>query len=296
MQIEITKNCGLCGGCTSAINTVKKTLEYAKNVVIFKPIVHNEKVNSMLKALGAKIVEKIDDLKSTDTVIIRTHGEPKKVFDELDSRGIKYIDCTCPVVKKIHEKVENFSKNGYEIILIGKPNHPEVVATLGYSKNTPILISSMDGLHEINFDLNKKYYVVCQTTFNIFKAHEIFDELNKISKEKNVEIFIDNTLCNMQSLINSSSIEIAKNSNLVFVIGGENSSNSHELFENVKKYTKAVYLSDINDWKKCLKESDYALNNNMNIGITAGASTMKEDAVILKNMLLKEYENMAPTC
>ena len=146
MKIEIAEVCGLCGGCKRAITTTQNELNNYKKVVLFKEIVHNKNVNDMLQNKGVIIEDDINNLNNADIVVIRAHGEPPETFEFLNKRGIRYKDCTCVNVKRIHKVVTQYSDRGYDIIVIGKYGkasgkmHPEVCGIAGYIKTKAIFI------------------------------------------------------------------------------------------------------------------------------------------------------------
>ncbi|MBO5884959.1 MAG: 4-hydroxy-3-methylbut-2-enyl diphosphate reductase [Clostridia bacterium] len=291
MNIEIAKVCGLCGGCKRAVTIAQNELENYKNVVLFKEIVHNENVNNMLKNKGVKIEYSIENLKSADIVVIRAHGEPPETFEYLNKNGIKYKDCTCFNVKYIHKRVTEYSSLGYDIIIIGKRGkasgkiHPEVYGIKGYVKTNAILIEDEQDLEKLSTDLNKTY-LVCQTTFNFAKASDLIDKISKIYQNKGVELISNKSVCPAQKEINKSSAQLAKSSDLMIVVGGANSSNTKELYNNIKTLTKTVFVEDIKDWKLTLKRENIQLFDDIKIGLTAGASTQKDELETLKNLIL----------
>ncbi len=290
MEIKISEICGLCAGCKYAINTALKTAKENNNVVLFKEIVHNKNVNSMLEKEGIKTVENLQEIPKNSTVILRAHGEPKSTYEFLQNNNINFIDCTCFNVKKIHEKVEEFSKKRYTIIIIGKYGkykniHPEVLGTIGWCNSEPILFEDLEDLECFKPEKTQKYYLVCQTTFNILKAEKIIEKLVQICKEKGTELFVNKSICSAQKLINENSVNLAKTVELMMVVGGKNSSNTIELFNKVKQHTKAVFLEDINSVFEELEKNNIELSKIAKIGLTAGASTLKEELLKLKNIL-----------
>ena len=291
MNIEIAKVCGLCGGCKRAVTMAQNELENYKNVVLFKEIVHNKNVNNMLKNKGVKIEDSIENLKSADMVIIRAHGEPPETFEYLNKNGIKYKDCTCFNVKYIHKRVKEYSSLGYDIIIIGKYGkesgkiHPEVYGIKGYVKTNAILIEDEQDLDKLSGDLNKTY-LVCQTTFNFAKASNLIDKISKIYQNKGVELISNKSVCPAQKEINKSSAQLAQSCDLMIVVGCANSSNTKELYNNIKTLTKTVFVEDIKDWKLTLKRENIQLFDDIKIGLTAGASTQKDELETLKNLIL----------
>ena len=290
MEIFLSENCGLCAGCTFAINQALKTAKEYKNVVLLKEIVHNKNVNKMLEKEGIKIIESLENLPINSTVILRAHGEPIKTYSYLEDKNINYVDCTCFNVKKIHEKVQEFSDKNYKIIIIGKHEnnkniHPEVLGTMGWCKEVPILIKNEQDLQNFNPEKNQKYYLVCQTTFNIEKAENLIKKIQKLCKQINCELVVNKSLCLAQKLINEKSVELAQKVDLMIVIGGKNSSNTKELFENLKTHTKSIFLENVLDVFEELKNNKIDITPNLKIGLTAGASTPKEDIIELHNLL-----------
>ncbi len=175
-NINIAKICGLCAGCKRAINVAHEELKSGKDVTIFKEIVHNKNVNESLKTAGAKFANDLSELKNSKCVVIRAHGEPPETYKFLSDNKIEYKDCTCFNVEKIHKLVEEHANAGYKIIILGKWKkalHPEVLGTKGWAFGNDILIELEDDLDQLKKFNNQKFYLVCQTTFNLKKAEEL---------------------------------------------------------------------------------------------------------------------------
>ena len=162
-MIYIPKVCGTCKGSTKALKVVydifnkEKHKDNPKKIYIYKEILHNSKVIEEFTNLGIETIENLDVVNKNDIVIIRAHGEAKSTYDYLNSHNIEYYDATCPNVSKIHEKVLEKYSEGYEIIIMGKKNHPEVIGTNGWCNNKAIIISSEDDF--INIGKNKKKFI-----------------------------------------------------------------------------------------------------------------------------------------
>lgn len=294
-NIQIAKVCGLCAGCLNAIETAKTELQKQKPVVIFKEIVHNKNVNSMLKNLGAETKDDIYSLNPNETIILRAHGEPPETYEYLSANEFQFIDCTCINVTKIHEKISEFYLNGYQPIIIGKYKskmHPEVLGTNGWTNYASILVEDELDLEKIFLSQNDKFYLICQTTFNEKKADKLISQISDIIHSKNKELIINKSICGAQKAINKSSAELAHKVDLMLVVGSPNSSNTVELFNNIKTITKCVFIDDIENWKELLNQNKIQLSNSIKIGITAGASAMKEDLIYLKNSISKHLENL----
>ena len=287
-NIKISKICGLCAGCKRAIDVANKELKNGNKVTIFKEIVHNKNVNQQLIDAGAKFEDKLENLSVDDIIILRAHGEPPETYDYLTQNKITFKDCTCPRVAKIHEQVEKYSSEGYLIVLLGKHKktlHPEVFGTIGWSKTKYFLIEDEEDLESLKSLQNEKVYVVCQTTFNNQKADKLISQIEIIASNNNCEIIINKSICDAQKLINSNSAELAKDSDIMIVVGGKNSSNSIELFNHMKTITKSIFIEDINDYQTALKDAGIMISKTTKIGITAGASTNREELEDLKFLI-----------
>lgn len=284
-MIYIPNICGTCKGSTKALNIVydvyerEMLKENPKKIYIYKEILHNPKVIEEFTSLGIETITNLDNVTSEDIVIIRAHGEPKETYEYLEKNNIEYFDATCPNVTKIHREVLKKYNDGYEIIIIGKSDHPEVIGTNGWCNNEGIIIGVEEDIAKI--ENNDKLYITCQTTFN----KEKFNNLSEIIKQtfKSSEIIVENTLCSAVKHICESSIETAKKCDLMFVVGGINSSNTNELFNKVSEYTKTYKFSNILDFYKFILKED--IDSTSNIGITGGASTPIKEIYNYKYLL-----------
>lgn len=294
-NIEIAKICGLCAGCTRAINTTEEELKKGKKVTIFKEIVHNKNVNQSLVNQGAVFADKLEELKNAEMVIIRAHGEPPETYDFLKAYNIPFKDCTCPRVKAIHDKVKEYADAGYFIIILGKFHkalHPEVLGTMGYASGRHILVETIDDLAQVETLKNEKAYLVCQTTFNMKHADELIDIIKIIFEKNHSTLIVNKSICDAQKFINQSSSELAKSVDAMIVVGGKNSSNSLELFKNISAICPSVFIEDIYSYKEALAETGIILSKNIKIGITAGASTNKAELENLKQLIKQDLEEI----
>ena len=268
-MIYYPKIYGTCTGANKAIEMAYKLKNEFKdkNIYIYKEVLHNEFIIKELKDHGINIIYDLNELKKDDILILRAHGEPKSVYDELKSRNITFYDATCINVKRVHDLVIDKYNNDYKIIIVGKKNHPEVIGTNGWCNNTAIIIENEEDYKKLNKKDN--YYIVCQTTISKDKLDNLLDYLNK--NEFNFKY--DNTICNYQKLIQDSSVELAKLMDYMIVIGGEESSNTKVLFEECSKVTKSYFFSNINDFYNFIKENKFT--SKTKIGFTGGASTPK---------------------
>ena len=278
-MIYFPKTFGTCIGANRAIKMAYKLKnEFNKPIYIYKEILHNKYIIDMLTNDNIFTIDNLDDLKKDDILLIRAHGEPKSTYEILKKKGIKYYDATCFNVSKIHDIVEEKQKEGYKIIIVGKENHPEVIGTNGHVNNEAIIILDKNDYKILN--KKDKYFVISQTTIN----EEYFLNLIKYLEKNNYNFDYTNTICNYQKQIQLSSKELAKKVDIMFVIGGENSSNTKELYNKCISINKKTYFfSDIDNFYSFISKQKY--NNKMKFGFTGGASTLKEQIYEYSNLL-----------
>jgi len=226
---------GFCAGVDRAIEIVKKSIKkYGAPVYVRHEIVHNKHVVDGLKKIGAIFVEELNEIKDkTRPVIFSAHGVPKKVPVEAKSFKMEYVDATCPLVSKVHREAENLNKNGFQILLIGHKNHPEVIGTMGQIPKGEIdLIENVDDANNYENKSKKKLAFVTQTTLSVDDTKEIISALKKkfleIKEPKKEDICYATT--NRQAAVK----KIAEKCDMFFVIGSRNSSNSLRLVEVAK--------------------------------------------------------------
>lgn len=266
-KIIVAKSAGFCFGVQRAVDTVYEQCGKG-NIYTYGPIIHNEEVVKDLENKGVKIVEDTkvltEDGKKDKTVVIRSHGIAKNIYEELKNNNINVVDATCPFVLKIHRIVEQESRDGSQIVIIGNEKHPEVEGIMGWSKTPVIVIDTVEKAQNLVLDVEKKVCIVSQTTFNYNK----FKELVEIIEKKGYNVVIRNTICNATEERQTEAREIARQADAVIVIGGSSSSNTRKLYEICKNECEnTYYIQTIND----LDLSGLAMAEC--IGITAGAST-----------------------
>ena len=268
MEIILAKSAGFCFGVQRAVDMAYEQAGH-REVYTFGPIIHNEEVIEDLKSKGVNIIEDLDELegKSDCTVVIRSHGVEKKVYDDLNSRGIHVVDATCPFVKKIHNIVKKDSEAGRVIIIVGDPNHQEVKGIVGWCSGEVHVVDSEEGiisLIDALSDENHEISVVSQTTFNLNKFNNIVDIIR--NKLYNVNVY--ETICNATAVRQKEAKEIASRVDAMIVIGGRNSSNTQKLYDISKKECENTY------YIQTLVDLDLTTFESVSrVGITAGAST-----------------------
>ena len=262
MKIIIVDNAGFCFGVKRAINMTEEELKKSsKDIFSYGPLIHNPQVVKEFETRGLKSIDKISEI-DNGRIIVRSHGIPKSTERFIKDKELTLIDCTCPYVKSVHKRVEEFHNKGYNIVIIGDSSHPEIIGINGYCNNEAVIINDIDEIQ--NISLMDKVCVVSQTTNTVEK----FDEISNAIKEKvpNVEIF--NTICNATKVRQNSTAEIAKQVEAMLVIGGYESSNTIKLYEISRRHCKNVFHIETIEDLSLQKISKFNT-----IGITAGAST-----------------------
>lgn len=277
MKITVAKSAGLCFGVNRAINIVEELLDEGKSVFTLGPIIHNPQKVREFEERGVKIARTPQDVDENSVLVIRAHGIPRSVENEIKSMNLDYRDATCPFVKKIHNIVLQHSKLCDIILIAGNRNHPEVQGIIGYCSSEYHTFSDSEDLERVlkeNPHLNEKSVcVVAQTTFDVAEWKKSLEKLKKLCT--NLKIY--GTICNATSVRQSEAEILASQSDLMLVIGGKHSSNTNKLFHICKSKCEETYLIETADElpKSALKKACRA-------GVTAGAST---PASIIKEVL-----------
>ena len=269
VTIHLASPRGFCAGVDRAIEIVKKTIKkYGTPVYVRHEIVHNKYVVEDLKKQGVIFIEQLTEIKDkTRPVIFSAHGVPKSVPESAKLKKIFFIDATCPLVFKVHREAEQLNKNGFQILLIGHANHPEVVGTMGQlPKGSVLLIENKKDATFYKNPYNKKLAYITQTTLSVDDTAEIIKILTKkfpkIRGPKREDICYATT--NRQMAVK----KIAPLCDIIFVIGSKNSSNSLRLVEVAKRSgCENTFLVNSKEEKEINDILKYK-----NIGITSGAS------------------------
>lgn len=278
MKIISAKEKGFCFGVKNAVDLAFKNA--GKNVYTYGELIHNNIVIENLEKKGVTIINDLDSLSNGDVVIIRSHGIPKKENNILlNKNDIKVIDATCPFVKKIHNIVQEHHDKDYQIIIIGKSSHSEVIGINGWCDNSAIIIEDENQFNLIDF--SKNMCVVAQTTFSVQKYKDIIKKIQQHAL-KTVEIF--DTICYTTYRRQVEAMEISASCDVMLVIGSSFSSNTSKLLNICRLNCKECYLiQKLADLKKIKFES------NGTVGIVAGASAPEE--LILEVEVYMEEQN-----
>lgn len=275
--IKLASHAGFCYGVKRAVETTKKLKEEnpERDIYVLGELIHNSQVIKDLESMGILTVENLPENKSGNEPIcvIRSHGASFEVFDDIKNKGYELVDLTCPDVKKVQNKAIALAKEGYFLIILGEPKHPEVSAIEANAKRAALgaenvyVAKNIKALEKIA-DLIKKQEkvgVVVQTTQRIEHLNEMLEYLLPISKELRVV----NTICASTSLRQNEARELAKESDLMIVVGSKKSANTTHLAEILMQVSETIHIEtdeELEEYKGLIKKAQ-------SIGVTAGAST-----------------------
>ena len=260
MKIELASSYGFCYGVKRAIDIAEKH----ENSLTYGPLIHNKDEIARLKdGFNIGLAESLDDVKKDDTVVIRTHGIPKNELNALRKQKNKVIDATCPYVTKPQQIVEKMSANGYSVVIFGDKNHPEIKGVVSYADGEEaFIVLDVEELEEL--PLRSKVAVVAQTTRKSEDFLKIVNAL--ILKHKEVRVF--NTICNATFENQDAASQLAKDADVMIVIGGKHSSNTKQLHSIASRGCSDSYLIE----NETELQIEWFLNKKL-CGVSAGAST-----------------------
>ena len=270
-SIKLAKFAGFCYGVKRAVETVKKLKAQNpdKNVFVLGELIHNTDVINELEALGIKTITEVPE-KGDGICVVRSHGESPDIIDKIQKAGFQLVDLTCPDVKKVQQKAVELAKDGYFVVIVGKAEHPEVVAINANAKlwsENVVVASSVEQLktYEKDIKAHKRVGVVVQTTQMLRTLNPIVEYLTAISKE----LLVANTICQSTAMRQSEAKELANESDLMVVVGSKKSANTTHLAEILKNITKTIHIEndeELDNYKDIIEGTN-------KISITAGAST-----------------------
>nr|WP_308758481.1 bifunctional 4-hydroxy-3-methylbut-2-enyl diphosphate reductase/30S ribosomal protein S1 [uncultured Anaerotignum sp.] len=285
-NIRVAESAGFCFGVKRAIEMAYEAIGVEPKLYSYGQLIHNKTVTDDLASKGLEIVESLDGL-TEGTLLIRSHGVGKALYDEAEAKGLKILDGTCPFVKKIHDIVHDKLAEGMGIIIVGDGTHPEVIGINGWCENAAVILEDEEAAKTKEIPEKEKYAVVVQTTFRQAK----FDKILEILQDRGVNMEVHNTICSATEKRQTEAEELSKTVDKMIVIGGKNSSNTQKLVEIcAKNCGNTVHIETI---------CDLVLNNfgkDDKIGITAGASTppaiIKEVVVTMSEALENAVQNL----
>ena len=269
MKVILAESAGFCFGVRRAVDAVYDQIKNntdGRKIYTYGPIIHNMEVVDDLKEKGVFPIEGEDELPGIkgQILIIRSHGVKRDIYRIAAENDIEIVDATCPFVAKIHEIVDTHSREGRQIIIAGDKDHPEVQGITGWVNNTPIVVKNEEEASAVSPDINSRITVVSQTTFNTNKFNNIVEIITK----KGYYNKVINTICNATRQRQKEAAKIARQVDVMLVIGDRLSSNTQKLYDICRSYcTDTYYIQTKDD----LDEQN--LQSGISVGITAGAST-----------------------
>ena len=266
-EIILAKNSGFCFGVKRAVDkTIEIKNNYNKRIYTLGPLIHNNDVVKFLEKndVFSINIEDIDKLAPNDVIIIRSHGVSEETLNELNKRGLKVINATCPFVTNIQKKVKKYSEEGYDIVILGDKNHPEVIGINGWCNNKATITKNGE------FTEGKNHFgktcVVSQTTEKESNWNKTVSNLEKMTDN----LLQFNTICLATEERQKSAFELSREVDAMIVIGGKNSSNTNKLYQISKENCiNTIHIENVSELP-----NDFINNENFKkIGVTAGAST-----------------------
>ncbi len=264
-HIIIAENAGFCFGVKRAVDiTVNYNSNNQSKTYTFGPLIHNDDVVGRLEEQGINKIDQkgIDKLDTSDALVIRSHGTSPEIIEQIEKSGAKIIDATCPYVSSIQKKAKKYYEQGYQIIIVGDPNHPEVVGINGWCSNTAIITRDGSELRA----LPDKVCVLSQTTEKQSNYEKTLEVVSRLSKD----VVAFNTICSATKERQESADKVSRQVDRMVVIGGKHSSNTKKLFEICSANCKDTILVENSSQ---LPEWSIPENRVEKVGITAGAST-----------------------
>jgi 4-hydroxy-3-methylbut-2-enyl diphosphate reductase len=267
MKIIKAEMAGFCFGVKRALELTLKEAREGSGVYTLGPLIHNPQVVNRLREEGVEVLEiSINSQIPSDlkTVVIRTHGVTKEINEHLYSLGVKVVDATCPFVKKAQQYAKLLHEEGYQVIILGNPAHPEVVGIKSYAGPDSVVITDPEELKAVH----KRVGVVVQTTQPVERLQRLLEKI--VSRSRELKVY--NTICNSTSERLKETAEMTKDVDIMLVVGGKNSANTTQLAKLCESLNVRTYHIETADE---LKEEWFKIDSGeeLTVGITAGAST-----------------------
>ena len=260
MKILVADSSGFCFGVKRAIDLAEDIASKNNNVYTFGPLIHNPQEVARLEKENIKVIEDYSKIEK-GVLVLRTHGIPLDIYENLSKKeNIKIVDAACPFVKKAQDIIKELSDGSEQIVIVGEKKHPEVVALVSYSKGKCLVVEDKKDIK--NVKKTDIIYIVSQTTQSPKKFEEIVEEISKISQ---VKVF--NTICRATFDRQTAAEKLAKEVDVMIVIGGKNSGNTTRLYQICSAITKTYHIENVDEIDKNW------FNKAEVVGITAGAST-----------------------
>jgi len=263
MQVKLARKRGFCFGVEDAIELAERSLSENERIVALGPIIHNRQVVERLEDAGLNQSSQLDEVDSDTTVLIRSHGAAPDVYQEAKDRSLSLVDATCVLVKKAQNVVSLLNEEGYQVIMIGDGEHPEVKGVIGYAPDV-IVVDSEEELDE-KLPKRGKLGIVAQTTH---APEHVANMIGAIAARPFRELKVVNTLCLEVVRRQEAAVELCQEVDVMFVLGGLHSANTRELARLCDEEGTATY--HLETWDQFKPEM---VKGHLIAGVTAGAST-----------------------
>jgi 4-hydroxy-3-methylbut-2-enyl diphosphate reductase len=275
MDVVLAKNAGACYGVQRALDLANSAIENSKSVATLGPLIHNPAVVFDLESKGLSQIDKANQAKAGQSIVIRSHGVEPATLRELEQIGCNIIDATCPHVMRAQKAAEAFGKSKKCVLVVGEAGHPEVEGIVAYALETGARAYVVSSPKDIPSDLVADVGVVVQTTQRASALKAVVDELHS----RGIEASVKDTICSATAERQSAAEQLSTQVEVMVVIGGRNSSNTTRLAEICKQNCKTLHIEQANE----LKDFDFSLYAR--VGVTAGASTPEDQIQDVLNYL-----------
>lgn len=261
MKVKVAQHAGICYGVERALKMALEAAESGKDVRTLGPLIHNPQAVADLREGGVEVAASLEEA-SSGTLVIRSHGVAPAIIADATSMGLDVVDATCPHVSKAHQAAEELKEGGYAVIIVGEADHPEVEGIMAHAGGSALVVQSAAELPAVL--PGKRVGIVVQTTQSASRLCEVVDAV--LPHVRELRVF--NTICSATALRQRAAEELAREVDVVVVVGGHNSGNTTRLYEicsHVNPRTHHVETAD---------ELDAAwFEGAESVGVTAGAST-----------------------
>ena len=261
-EVKLALSAGFCFGVERAVKMAMSALEdFGTPVYTLGPIIHNPQEVQRLEAMGIRMVQTLEEIPE-GTVVIRSHGAPKGVIGEAEKRGLTVVDATCPLVQRLKERVRELAEEGYQVIIVGESDHPEVMAVRSFAPESCIVVRNPEEVEPS--ELSRRVGIVAQTTQSLENLRSVASLC--ICHCREVRTY--NTICQATHRRGAEAIELAAQVKVMIVVGGKNSANTTRLAQAIIQAGTATYHIESAD-----ELSELKIPRGVPIGVTAGAST-----------------------
>jgi len=261
-EVKLAVSAGFCFGVERAVKMAVSALdEFGGPVYTLGPIIHNPQEVLRLQDMGIGMARTLEEIPE-GTVVIRSHGAPKGVIEQAEKMGLKVVDATCPLVQRLKERVRELADQGYQVIIVGESDHPEVMAVLSYASDSCLVVRGLEGVEPGN--LNKKVGLVAQTTQSL----ENLQSVASLCIYHCREVRTYNTICQATHKRGAEALELARQVDVMIVVGGKNSANTTRLAQAVSQGGTTTHHIE-----SATELIDLEIPPGAPIGVTAGAST-----------------------